>query len=117
MKILESATFTELLTFDDKNVSHSMWMKKHEKLEDDLLLIRIDKETKTLIKHNNYIKSSLYWGVISVDLTHCNIEIELPNPCDGIDNFNTIRNKMIKRIETVLKAAYGAESLYTKESL
>lgn len=115
MEILKSVNkITELLTFDDSNVPFELWDKVNNKLSNDILNIRLDCESLIIIKHNNYLKVDLYWSVKEVDLTHCNIIIELPNPINDFDYYLKVRKKLITRIETLLKKAYTSQNLIAK---
>lgn len=112
LKILCSVdSVTECLTFDDSNVPYNLWLKKHEIISDELLAVRIGVKDLVLIKHNHYQSAESYWSVSEVDMTHCNIVIELPNPVNDFNYYNRVRNKLIKRVETILKKHYTAKNL------
>ena len=112
LKILCSVdSVTECLTFDDSNVPYNLWLKKNEIISDELLAVRIGVKDLVLIKHNHYQSAESYWSVSEVDMTHCNIVIELPNPVNDFNYYNRVRNKLIKRVETILKKHYTSKNL------
>lgn len=104
-------TVLESFYFNDANVPFDLYVKKCEILGDDLLAIRLDSQSLCLIKHDNYLSADRYWCVESVDISHCNIELRLPNPTEDFKYYIRVRNKLIKRVETILKKHYTAKNL------
>jgi len=112
LKILCSVdSVSECFTFSDSNVPFELFRKKSDLISEELLEIRLGVKDLVLIKHNHYQSPESYWSVSEVDMTHCNIVLELPNPVNDFVYYNRVRNKLIKRVETILKKHYTAKNL------
>lgn len=100
----------EVITFNT-DISNDLWSKNADKLTNELLRVRLLKESLTFTKDDGYIKPELYYGINNVDSSHGSFEIELPCVTEetNMKEFFKIRNKLLSRARSIIHKYFKSE--------
>lgn len=100
----------EVITFNT-DIDHDLWVKNNERLTDELLRVRLLKDSLTFVNHDHYIKPELYYNINNVDSSHGSFEIELPNVTEetNMKEFFKVRNKLLSRTRSLVNKYFKSE--------